>query len=276
MTMTYDVSGNPLVAVYAADGNVLAQVYDRAGNPLAPLTTDIVVMSYNVQWFAGINANVSMQQDIIDTYNADIIGLQEISSLPSVSDGLFEDYNYAYLGVQENKTAIVSKPILQNVTANTFVAQQGEVRGYQKAYFEYDGKTICWINAHLATSNAESVKVAQAKELFDMVENEEYFIITGDFNTVCKSIYDTEYTTIMKQFVDAGYQTANCSNQHGFLNTWTEGTSLSSVWYPCDHIITSGKIHINDVIVDTTKIDIASQTGQSIDHLPIIAYLAIL
>ena len=273
--MMYDIDGNPLSVVYDIDGNSLAQAYDIDGNPLIPMQTDLVVMSYNVQWFTGINSDQTMQKSIIDTYQADIIGLQEVSALPSVSSGLFEDYNYSYLGVQSNKTAIVSKPVLANVSAGTFTNQAGETRGYQKAYFEHDGKTICWINAHLATSGYEAAKVAQAGELFNMVANEQYFIITGDFNTVCKSVNDTEYTTIMKQFIDAGYHSANCSNQHGFLNTWTDGTSLSDTWYPCDHVITSANIYINNVVVDTTKIDVAAQTGQTIDHLPIIAELSI-
>ena len=111
--------------------------------------------------------------------------------------------------------------------------------------------------------------------VFNLVQNEPYFIITGDFNTVCKSVNDTEYTTIMKQFIDAGYHSANCSAQHGFLDTWTAGSTASGTWYPCDHIITSANISMNTVIVDTTKIDVAEQTGQAIDHLPIVAYLTV-
>lgn len=273
----YEKNGTQISQVYDVNGTPLNQAYDVNGNPLFTTSSALVVMSYNVQWFTGLNANMTMQQGIIDTYNPDIIGLQELGANPSISagTGLFENYGYMYFGIQTNKTGIASKNLLSNVLSSVFQNQQGETRGYNKSYFTIDGKTICWINAHLATSDNESAKVAQAHELFEAVQNEEYFIITGDFNTVCKSVNDTEYTTIMKQFIDAGYHSANCSTQHGFIDTWTGGSTASGTWYPTDHVITSANITINNVIADTTKIEVAAQTGQIIDHLPLIAYLTI-
>jgi len=269
----YDYTGAEQYNAYSKNGTALAQAYDINGNALL---SDLVVMSYNVQWFSGINSNQSMQEAILNTYNADIIGLQELgASMPSLGDTLLSGYPYIQLGSQTNKTGFASKLALSNVSSANFTNQASETRGYQKAYFIAKGKTICWINTHLETSTYETVKVAQAQEIFNLVQNEEYFIITGDFNTVCKSVNDTEYTTIMKQFIDAGYHSANCSSQHGFLNTWTADSTVSGTWYPCDHIITSANIDIDTVTVDTTKITVAEQTGQSIDHLPIVAYLII-
>ena len=277
--MIYDKNGTSLNDVaYDIEGTLLNQAYDIDGNELFNDNT-LTVMTYNVQWFSHINSNQTMQESIFDTYDADIIGLQELtktsSTMPSLGETLFADYTYQAIGGQTNKTGIVSKIELSNTTTANFVRQASETRGYQKTYITVNGTPICWVNTHLETSGSESVKVAQAQEVFNLVQNEPCFIITGDFNTVCKSTSDTEYTTIMKQFVDAGYNCANCTEQHGFLDTWTDGSTASGTWYPCDHIITSSNIDINTVIVDTTKIDVASQTGQSIDHLPLIAYLTI-
>lgn len=275
--MIYNVNGAQLNTAYDVEGEELEQAYDVNGNPLIEqIATGFAVMTYNVQWFSGLNSNQSMQQNIIDTYSANIIGLQELrSSMPDVGSAVLSDYPYIQLGTQTNKTGMASKIQLNNVTSGTFTNQASETRGWQKAYITVDGKTICWINTHLETSSYETVKVAQAAEVFAMVQNETYFIITGDFNTVCKSVNDTEYTTIMKQFIDAGYNSANCSEQHGFLDTWTSGNTAGGTWYPCDHVITSANISIDNVVVDTTKIDMAAETGQSIDHLPLIAYLTI-
>ena len=273
----YNVNVTAITTAYDVDGLSIAQAYDVNGNALID-DSQIIVMSYNVQWFGGLNGNESMQEGIIGTYKPNIIGLQELttgSSMPSMGATLFSDYQSQYIGGQTNKTGLVSKYSLSNVVSSNFTNQASETRGYQKAFFTTNAKTICWINTHLETSGAESVKVAQAGEIFDLVQNEQYFIITGDFNTVCKSTSDTEYTTIMKQFIDAGYNSANCSAQHGFLDTWTSGSTASGTWYPCDHIITSSNIDIDNVIVDTTKIDVAAQSGQTIDHLPIVAYLTI-
>lgn len=272
----YEKNGTQISPIYDVNGTLLNQAYDIDRNPLLQNESNFTVMSYNVQWFSGLNSNKSMQESILAEYNADIIGLQELgSSMPSIGTELLSAYHYITLGNQYNKTGIASKCALENVVSATFTHQSGETRGYQKAYFTALGKNICWVNTHLETSSHEAAKVAQAQEVFGLVQDEPYFIITGDFNTVCKSVYDTEYTTIMKQFIDAGYNSANCSAQHGFIDTWTSGSTASGTWYPCDHIITSSNILINSVVADQRKIAIAEQTGQSIDHLAFVAYCTI-
>lgn len=275
----YDINGQPITSVYGVNGQSLTQAYDILGNELLedqPVSDALTVMTYNVQWWSGLNSNVEMQETIIDRYSAQIIGLQELrTSMGTVGEQVLADYPYQVLGVQTNKTGMVSKINLTNTNAGVFATQASETRGWQSATFTYNGKQIFWLNTHLETSSYESVKVAQAQEVFSMVQGKEYFIITGDFNTVCKSVNDTEYTTIMKQFIDAGYHSANCSQQHGFINTWTSGSTLAGTWYPCDHIITSANITIDSVTADTTKIDVAAQTGQSIDHILLIAEVTI-
>ena len=275
----YDINGQQITSVFGVDGQSLTQAYDILGNELLedqPVSDALTVMTYNVQWWSGLNSNVEMKETIIDRYSAQIIGLQELrTAMGTVGQTVLADYPYQVLGVQTNKTGIVSEITLSDTQAGVFATQASETRGWQSAYFAFNGKRIFWLNAHLETSSNESVKVAQAKEVFDMVQGKEYFIITGDFNTVCKSVNDTEYTTIMKQFIDAGYHSANCSQQHGFIDTWTSGSTLSGTWYPCDHIITSANIAIDSVTADTTKIEVASETGQSIDHIPLIAEVTI-
>lgn len=277
----YDKSGAEISSIFEVGGSQITQAFDVDGNPLIeepPLQSGLVIMTYNVQYFSGLNANTTMQEDILSTYNADIIGLQELGSgaMPAVGAEVLADYPYIYLGIQTNKSGIASKIPLSNVSANTFSNQGGETRGYQKAYFTYNGKSICWINAHLATSTNEAAKVAQAEELFDMVRDEEYFIITGDFNT--GGGYTTaapEYATIMKQFIDAGYHSANYSDQHGFFKTWINGKTAESSGAATDQIITSANITIDAVILDTIKISYADGT-QNIDHIPLVAEVTVL
>lgn len=279
----YDISGNNLNTIYDKDGNQLSQAYDKDGNelivtPPAP-TSNFVVMSYNVQWFQGLNSNQAMQESILGTYDADIIGFQEFqrynqSSIPALATTLLSnDYPYLEMGNYGNKNALASKYELTDFTTVPHTTQTMDGQSYSTATITVDGKEILLVVSHVTTSDYEATKVEQVEEIFDVVQEAEYFIIMADFNTVCKSVNDTEYTTIMKQFIDAGYNSANCSAQHGFLNTWTSGSTSSGTWYPCDHIITSSNISIDNVIVDTTKIDMAS--GQSIDHLPIIAELTV-
>lgn len=278
--MMYRVDGNAINSAYDNAGQSLSQAYDVNGNPLIQ-EADLVVMTYNIQWFTGINANQSMQTGILDAYKPDIIGFQEFqkatsSSIPAMATALLSgDYPYINMGNYGNKNALASKYEMTNFATVPHTTQTMDGQSYSTATIMIEGKEILLLVSHVTTSDYETTKVAQVHEVYEAVQDAEYFIIMADFNTVCKSVNDTEYTTIMKQFVDAGYNVANCSEQFGFKDTWTSGSTAGGTWYPCDHIITSSNIAMNTVIVDTSKIDVAVQTGKSIDHLPIVAYLTV-
>lgn len=268
----YNVDGLGISSVYSVGSGLLNQAYDVNGNGILH---DLSVMSYNVQRFNGINSQLPMQQSIIRKYEPDIIGFQELGSgdMPSIGVSMCSDYQYQNLGVQTNKTGLVSKLMMQNVVNAVFTSQSGETRGYNKAYINVNGKTICWINTHLEYASA-TAKYNQMTEIFNMAELETYVIITGDFNSKCLAVTDGDYINQYKMFVDAGYNLANCSPTVGFTKTWTDATSADSVadlTDPCDSIIVSSNITIKRIVFDTTKFDFLN--GSAIDHIPIIAYL---
>lgn len=284
--MIYSDLGEELLKAYNKSGATINSAYDFEGTNV--FTGYIPIMSLNMQWFRTINGRADLYNFLISKYDPLIIGAQEyrsgtygigtVSGVSPVKYFALKGYPNIYetTGL-DNGNAIISK-ISANSTVQTVIFEDnhysGTDYGYQKAYFTIAGKTIALFNTHLS-SNYESDKVSQAAELYEAVQNEDYFIITCDLNTICTSVNDTEYTTIMKQFVDAGYNCANCTEQHGFIDTWTEGSTASGTWEQNDNIITSANITIKTVIADNKKIDIAAQTGQAIDHLPLIAYLTI-
>ena len=287
----YNELGNKLQTAYDSNGSVLSSAYSADGEKIFPdfvPTTYLNVMSYNVgQWYNGTLSTMpdaqyetyyNLQRGFVTDHEIDILGCQEYSptfarghSADSVIGELFTDSAKNPASDYQRK-AIYSKYALNDVTNANY---EGHTWGYQKARIVVDGKDVWLFNTHLATSSAEANKVAEAKLLFDMVSELDRFIILGDFNTICLSPSDTEYTTIMKQFVDAGFNVANCSNQFGFNLTWTESTDRTGVWYPCDHIITSPNIVMSDVTVDYSKVAVSSVNGVRIDHCPIIATLGI-
>lgn len=273
----YDIDGYSLNSVYNIDGQILSQAYDIDGNPLIETGNEITVMTYNTQWFSGINSNLSMQQSIFETYDPYIVGFQEFrlrktDPTPQVAQTLLQDYYYQ--NGEGTIEALASKTQFTDLQTVLFENYYEYGQGYMRAKISLFGHSVDVFVVHLVTSDYETIKVAESQEIFDAVDGLDYFIILADFNTVCKSTADTEYTTIMKKFVDAGYHCANCTNQHGFIDTWTDGRSLQATWYPTDHIITSSNIRITDVVADTTKITVAAQTRQVIDHLPLIAKLS--
>ena len=273
----YDVNGTDISLVYDVNGNLLSQAYDINQNEL--LYRNIVVMSYNVQWFTGINSNSTLQSEIFAAYEPDIIGFQEfqkhnISGIPALATQLLSnDYPYISMGNYGNKNAMASKYELKNFITIPHTTQTMDGQSYSTATVTIDNKDIFIVVSHVTTSDYEAAKVEQVGEIFTALQGHEYFILMADFNTVCKSVNDPEYTTIMKQFVDACYHVGNCSLQHGFIDTWTSGTTANGTWYPCDNIITSSNIIMNNVIADQRKVE--AHTGQSIDHLAFVAYLTI-
>ena len=278
----YNINGNKVELVYDVSSERLQQVYDINKNRL--LVDSIVVMSYNVQDYKGINAQQAMQNAIISKYDADIIGVQEFygtDTIPTIASSMFNGYNL-YRSNHKNFIAIASKSTLSDITVADYqsqdpkdMSQYSETRSYIKGYFTHKGKRICFINTHLCFLTT-SYKYQQMSELFALAENEEYCIITGDFNFFGLSVSDNDYINMYKPFVDAGYNLANCTEDRGFTKTYsnsTTATSLDDFTNAADNIIVSGNININNVIYDLTKLNYLN--GSVIDHIPIIATLQI-
>ena len=282
--MIYDKDGTQLYAAYEKDGSELTEVYDVNGNVVFAEDIYLKVMTYNVQWFTGINGQLTMQQSIINNYNANIIGVQEISTngtVPSVGQTVFSSYQYQQLSNHKNYIAMMSKFPLSNVVVADFenqdpydMTQYSETRAYMMADISVGGKTITWINTHLCLT--PEYQYLQMKEIFDIMETKEYAIATGDFNIKpYTSISDDAYVNMVKQFADAGYNVAN-NKATGHTNTHTSATtatSLADLVSPHDDIITTGNIDILNVVFDITKFNYLN--GNPIDHIPVIAELKI-
>lgn len=278
----YNVDGDVLSSVYSKSGGSLSSAYDIDGLQIFP--DELIVMTYNVQWFSGINSQQSMQESIINQHKPMIIGLQEVTtsgSISSVGLAALSDYSIR-LSNHKNYIGMASKLSLSNVTINDFVhqdpldiSQWNETRAYMSADINFFGKTIKWINTHLCIKT-QSSKFEQMEEIFNMAEQEEYVIITGDFNCLSAQIGDTEYNGMFKQFVDAGYNLADCTPQKGVTKTATSRAypvNIEDLDYPCDNIITSSNINIDSVTYDLTKFSYLN--GSAFDHLPVIVKLSI-
>jgi len=279
----YPIDGQSTNTAYKIDGTRLAQAYDIGKNPLISTKQRFNVMTYNVQWFTGINSQVSMQQKILSNNNPDIIGLQELTQngiIPSVGKTVLSEYT-TILSNHNNYLGISSRLPLYDTVVTDFVnqdpydmSQLNETRAYIKTYFDFNGKRICFINSHLCLTT--SYIYLQMKELFDIAEEEEYVIITADFNTSFQLFSSLRYINTYKQFVDAGYNLVNNSPTSGITKTYSDSataTSLSQFISNTDSIIVSGNIDIEHTNFDTTKLQYLN--GDSIDHIAVAATLLI-
>lgn len=279
----YNVNGAQIFKAYDVDGNEIAEAYDKDGNEI--FRPSLKVMTYNVQRCTGINSQTDMQTAIFNKYGADLIGLQECgtwTSLPSQLTAL-NGYAVKQFSNHNNKVAMVKKTgTLTNVVIADFVhqdpqdlSQYNETRAYMKADIEVGGVPVTWINTHLCFLTP-SVMYEQMREVFDMAQNCERCIITGDFNSGVVNATSADYLGMYKQFVDAGYNLANNSPAAGFQNTFTNSataSSLADLTTAPDTIIVSQNITIDEVWFDTTKFDYLN--GSSIDHIPVVARLTL-
>ena len=272
----YKFNSDDLFGAYAVDGDALDYAYNKTGDVIFSREPVLKVMTYNVQYFNGINAQKVMQEAIINTYNVDVIGLQEIGtgSMPTLGTEVLNRYPNQYLGVQHNKTALASKRQMTDVSAELFSVGEFETRGYNKAYIDVSGKSVCIINTHVALNT--NPRRSEFAELLEVAEAEDYVVIMGDMNTNGLSVQSDDYVYCYKPFVDAGYKLANCSPSAGFTKTWTDLTSatdLSQFSKATDTIIVSSNIDFTGIVFDTTKLSYLN--GSMIDHIPVIAELRI-
>jgi endonuclease/exonuclease/phosphatase family metal-dependent hydrolase len=257
-------------------------LYDINGKTTIIAPYNFVVMSFNVQKWQGLNSDINLMKSIINTYQADIIYLQEYRETISdydVYSSLFAEYPYHYYGSSIlNPVGIVSKHQLTDVSTAIYSTQGAERRGYTKAYITFDHNKICLLNTHLEimpnADESRAVRTAQAAELLEVMKAERYAICAGDFNVSdCYNKSGVDYIAVIKPFIDEGYHSANSSDQHGFLATCYNGTTVNNyTLYTCiDEIITTSNIDINMVTVDKQKSD-ANVNALALDHLPIVAY----
>ena len=266
-TEVFSIIGNNVVTCNTG-GNV--EVNFSCDNPKED---KLVIMTYNMQSFNGLNADKEMQNDIVEEYAPSIIGMQEtgINYYPSkIKEYITSAYWDLVGGEQYQKTAIASKYGLSNVQYHAFTDNSSEIKGYQTAEITFKGKKIFFVNAHTISSSSAEINAAQCKELFDLVKTKETFILVGDLNTDISNTSGAQYAACIKQYVDEGYNLANCSPVNGFIGTYTSGKTAEGIWYSTDNIITSADLVMSNVRRDTIKIEQAGIQDKAIDHVALI------
>ena len=275
----YDVNGNPIGTVYGITGSALSDYYDVNGDSIKPIP-DLTVMTYNVAYWSHINSQADLLTALISKYDPDIVGVQESSNFPSASQPFTSEFDYSAVTTSAtNRNGLLSKIAMASVTEVAFTYVDTETWSYQKCYITVGGKTVAWYNTHLtwqSTSAAQEGRRLQTAQLLADAEEEDYVIITGDFNVWGHSMNSTDYTNVYKPFADAGYKMINFDTANHCIATWgdaTAPTSLADLTDGCDNIIVSPNIDFIDVWFDDTKLSYLN--GDPIDHIPLVATIKV-
>lgn len=283
----YNKNGTIIATCYGKDGSALSAAYDVSGTQVwTSAPTTIKVGTYNVGdwgWGSGLppvadkETYLALQNTLFSEIDVDICAMQEWSA-SFCSDGtqssVVTSQYFEYLQGQ-TYWAIGSNIAFDGfqVMNYTTCSPSGDYAKYEKAFFEISGRQVCLINCHFDT--AQSMQEAQAAEILTVASGEEYCIVCGDWNTVIHSMTDTDYTVMVKPYIDAGFTDANCG-AFGIFPTYyrTSSPNPSDGYKPAtDHILASSNITILDAYVNTTKL--TDGIDQKIDHVPLVAVLQI-
>ena len=272
------------VKIQSASASAFLETLEELKTKLSNITTKKLdnsakgvfsIMTYNVgNWYNGSGQRVpdtkhdsyyELQKSIIDRYEPDILCTQEYMS--HLGEEILAEKYYSIANALET-SAYDGKAICTNRTLegaeNIYFAQTDACkRNYEKAYIYLNGRKVCVISAHLATSAA--ICKQEAVELLNAVSDEEYFILCIDSNVDAHDTTSDLYVGSLKLFVDAGYKLCN-GGEFGIFNTYADNENGA-----IDNIIVSDNISIKSVVMDTQKEGLEDGS----DHYPLIAYVEI-
>lgn len=272
------LNGYPISDAFSAGGVLLNPVQDEL---------KLTLMSYNCGgYYLGSGTNVptdymtqfeQILRTIVSNNDCDVMCIQEHhhnfsgdvtaeSILSDYYDSFFENGGDTQYGGRLTATR-------KAVSSNSYwsFSKQSVQGNCLEIVINVAEKDIHILSVHLDWQD-QSRQELQAQELIQWASDKEYFVICGDFNSVCYGIYDLDYLTVIKPFLDAGYNSVNCA-KFGFIPTfYMEGDSGDGS--SLDQIITSSNITIRKVWTDKIKYG-NPDIGERVDHLPLCAELVI-
>ena len=242
--------------IESAIGSILQNTYKNT----------VRVMSYNVGgWAFGVGGSNPGLTD--DTYaekllnyknyfasvTPDICFMQEKQSIINKTSG--DKANDVLMGplypyIFENLNSLSTQSIYPLQSSEVITLTAG-TRPQLRSYIKIGDKKVCILCCHL-TSGVDAyadIRAAQIVEVLDLVKDEEYVIMAGDFNVQHLSEYDS--------FINAGYKIVN----GGYFPE--QATAYGGI-KPHDNIIVSSNINIRNFHLDADQYDKLAS-----DHLPI-------
>ena len=212
------------------------------------------------------------KQKQADKISCDFVCFNEYSDKMCMSRHIQADefvgqfYPYLEKGVMIERdgvwNVIASKRKLNNVTTGFYQnTEPGITRSYTKGYVFLNGRKVCIICTHF--SSTLEIAALNAQEMLEVVANENYFILCGDFNcNVFNKKSEVLYKNILGVFADAGYKLCNGGEKGDFLTLGD--TELDSGG---DIIVTSSNIVIKSVLADQQKVEASVAINAKMDLL---------
>jgi endonuclease/exonuclease/phosphatase family metal-dependent hydrolase len=210
---------------------------------------------YSIGYTGDFNNNFDFYVRLYGSKNLDILGMQEFSPMLDAtyqhpaSQLLSKFFNKMYLAKDGILVPTATNIQIYNFEYNKFTTNRWYTTG---TITLANNQTVKVVNVHASPgSGSASARATEYAYLVSMLQAEDYFIITGDFNAMDVSEYSP--------FINAGFNLANGGNFGTFNTCWYIGDT----WLPCDNIITSSKLNI-------VAVEMAEDRGTS-DHKLLVA-----
>lgn len=195
-------------------------------------------------------SRASMYRELLDSVDADIIGICEYNPTFSVngektSSILFSAYPYNYIGAKYsyNCNAIFSRYELDNKKAIMY--ENGVQRRYYiESNIRINDYEVIFVETHLdwnQGAEGKDCRAAQICRLTDEFSKYPYVIICADFNVSDINEF--------RPFIDAGFSLANGEGR-GFNNTYPADNPLRAI----DNVIVKGFDVINFSVVSHSEL----------------------
>ena len=255
-------------------------IYAECLNVLSSNTLDVV--TWNIEQFSSSNTNTTTVSEIITIMDADIIGVQEISSITdfntmvSAIDGweativnLGGGLNTGYL----YKTSEISLngSLTTIYTDNTSAFPRAPVVG---SFTHVSGTQFTIMNLHLkccggaANENRRREAAELMKVYIDMNLSTAPVLVVGDYND---EIQEVGSANVFKVFLDdaTNYQFADMAIATGSNTDWSFPSWPSHL----DHILMTNELFDRWESTSTLKIDICRDSYEAAvsDHRPLMA-----
>ncbi len=262
------------------DGNPVTGIYAECLDVLASNTLDVV--TWNIEQFSSSNTNTTTLAEIITVMDADIIGVQEISSISDFNamvadiDGweamiynLGGGLNTGYLFKTSEIT--INGGLSTIYTNNTSAFPRSPVLG---TFTHISGNQFTIINLHLKCCGGSSneARRREASVLIKLYIDENLasvpVLVVGDLND---EIQESGSANVFKVFLDDGnnYRFADMAIATGSNANWSFPSWPSHL----DHILMTNELFDRWESTSTLKIDVCRDSYEAAvsDHRPVLA-----
>ena len=253
--------------------------YANCLNVLADTTLDVV--TWNIEQFSESNTVISRLQGMIETMNADIIGLQEISSISDLNNMVndIDGWEAAIIEQGGLSTGYLYKSSEVSLEGSLSLIYEGDNYAFPRApiignFRHVSGLSVTIINLHLKCcgSNNDELRRRDASEklktYIDNNQANDRVIVLGDYND---EIQDLPAVNVFQNFI-------NDEQNYLFTDMETALGSSADFSYPSwpshlDHILITNELFDDWEYTRTIKFDdcYSSYEVNISDHRPVLA-----